>query len=328
MHHIVFILYIIQAVASRKFRKISRYTLHICKSYMQPLITDLMTLQRRTPMDISHELIMPNDDIPFKMFIFEGKDGNYHREKHWHRSIEIFALFEGELQFFINEKEYPLIPGEFMLVNSNEVHSILSPKPNLTIVLQIPLSAFESYYTDEKFIYFSHSSRNQDAEVMTLLHSLYTTYARGECGYELKVLSQFYMLVYLLVTKYRKLDVNPELVRSNKNLNRLSRITSYMKENYAQNLTLESLAQTFGYSPTYLSRMFQKYAGTTFKTYLQNLRLEYAYKQLVNTRTPICEIALSHGFASSKSFSHVFTKRYGVLPSEFRKTEFSKKDKK
>ncbi len=60
---------------------------------MQPLITDLMTLQRRTPMDISHELIMPNDDIPFKMFIFEGKDGNYHREKHWHRSIEIFCAF-------------------------------------------------------------------------------------------------------------------------------------------------------------------------------------------------------------------------------------------
>ena len=54
-------------------------------------------------MEYSHEFIMPNDDIPFKMFIFEGKDGNYVREKHWHRSVEIFALFEGELRFFLNE---------------------------------------------------------------------------------------------------------------------------------------------------------------------------------------------------------------------------------
>ena len=42
-------------------------------------------------MEYSHELIMPNDDIPFKLFLFEGKDGHYVREKHWHRSA-------GELQ--------------------------------------------------------------------------------------------------------------------------------------------------------------------------------------------------------------------------------------
>ncbi len=28
-------------------------------------------------MDFSHELIMPNDDIPFKMFVFEGRNGSY-----------------------------------------------------------------------------------------------------------------------------------------------------------------------------------------------------------------------------------------------------------
>lgn len=90
-------------------------------------------------MPYSHEIIVPNDDIPFKMFIFEGKDGGYMREKHWHRSIEIFALFEGELEFFVEEDRHPLVPGEFMLVNSNEIHSVFSPKPNRTVVLQIPL---------------------------------------------------------------------------------------------------------------------------------------------------------------------------------------------
>ena len=52
-------------------------------------------------MNYSHEIIMPNDDIPFKMFVFEGRRGNYSREKHWHRSVEIFALFEGEIEFYV-----------------------------------------------------------------------------------------------------------------------------------------------------------------------------------------------------------------------------------
>ena len=48
-------------------------------------------------MEYSHEIIVPNDDLPFKMFIFEGSQGGYIRQKHWHRSIEIFAVFDGEM---------------------------------------------------------------------------------------------------------------------------------------------------------------------------------------------------------------------------------------
>lgn len=272
-------------------------------------------------MNISHELILPNEDIPFKMFIFEGRQGNYRRDRHWHRSVEIFALFEGELTFFINEKEFPLQPGQFMLVNSNEVHSIASPLPNLTIVLQIPLSTFEKYYTDDRFIYFSRSSLNHDGEIMWLLKDMYRTYCEKDTGYEMKIQSQFYMIVYLLVTRCRQLDVSPEVIRSNRNLNRLSRITAYMKEHYDQNLSLTSLAETFGYSPNYLARMFHRYAHTTYKTYLQSLRLEYAHRELSNSDLPIGEIASRHGFASSKSFSHAFREKYGVLPSEYRRLQ-------
>ena len=278
-------------------------------------------------MEYTHEIIMPNDDIPFKMFLFEGKDGNYVRQKHWHRSVEIFALFEGELEFYINEIRYPLQPGEFMLVNSNEIHSILSPKKNQTVVLQIPLATFEKYYTDERFIYFSHSSRLQDEEVMRLIREMYLAYQEKKCGYELKVQSQFYMLVYLLVTKYRKTEVNEDLIRHNKNLNKLSAITSYMKENYKKELSLESLAKTFGYSPTYLSRMFQKYAKTNYKTCLDNIRLEHATKDLMNTEITIGEIAFNNGFANSKAFAKVFREKYGIMPSEYRKKQMNEKDK-
>lgn len=267
----------------------------------------------------SHEIILPNDDIPFKMFIFEGKDGNYVRKKHWHRSIEIFALFEGELEFYVDEARYSLRPGEFMLVNSNEIHSIFSPKRNQTVVLQIPLTTFEKYYTDEKFIYFSHSSRLQDEEVMHLLRDMYHTYHEKPCGYELKVQGQFYMLLYILVTKYRETDVNEKVIQNSRKLDRLSQITAYMEENYREDISLESLAEIFGYSATYLSRMFRKYAKTNYKACLDDIRLEHAVKDLADTRLPIGEVVLRNGFPNSRAFVKVFKKRYGMQPKEYRR---------
>lgn len=270
-------------------------------------------------MEFRHELVIPNDDLPFKMFIFEGKDGNYAVEKHWHRSVEIFALFEGNIDFHINSEEYLLKPRDFILVNSNEIHSIKSPNKNKTIVLQIPLQVFENYFTDERFILFTHSPRIQDEQVISLILDMYEIYSMKKCGYELKVQSQFFMLIYLLVTKYRETDVSLDIIRRSRKLSRLSTITTYIRENYKSEISLEGLAEIFAYSPTYLSRMFQKYAMTNYKAYVQSVRVEYAYKELANTENTISEIAINNGFPNSKAFAKAFAKKYGILPSEYRK---------
>ncbi len=90
-----------------------------------PPCTDSSTKKKRgMGMEFQHELIIPNEGLPFKLFLFEGRNGNYVREKHWHTSIEIFTVMEGSLSFYIDEVEYPLKAGEFLIINSNEVHSI------------------------------------------------------------------------------------------------------------------------------------------------------------------------------------------------------------
>ena len=96
-------------------------------------------------------------------------------------------------------------------------------------------------------------------------------------------------------------------------------ITSYIKEHYSEELSLERLAEIFGYSPTYLSRMFQKYAGINYKSYLQSIRVEYAYQELANSERTLSEIALENGFPNSKALAKAFSKKYGMLPSEYRK---------
>lgn len=273
--------------------------------------------EKRSRMRFSHELIVPEEGLPFKLFLFEGREGNYFREKHWHRSIEIFAVCEGELSFFIDDKQWRLSADQFMIVNSNEVHAIDSPLPNETIVLQIPLGMFEEYFTVEQFIWFTHEPGTKDNRLMELLKELYRVYTERQIGYNLKVKSVFYNIMYLLIREYRLTRIDQDSVRKNRNLDRLSAITSYMKENYAGEITLESTAEIFGYSPTYLSRMFQKYAGITFKNYLQSIRLRYALKDLESGKYSITDTALRNGFSGSRGLARAFRKTYGMLPSEY-----------
>lgn len=266
-----------------------------------------------------HELIIPNKGFQFKIFEFEGKGGGYFRERHWHRSIEIFAVYEGYVNFEVNERKLCLRSGEFILINSNEVHSIESPEPNSTVVLQFPLKVFEDYYNDDAFIYFTHSPRNEDQEVMRLILRLYREIQQEEYGFTYKVQSEFFYLLYLLVVKYRKKEVSPEIRVRYQKLNYLSSIIDYIYEHFQENVSLRELSEKFGYSPAYLSRMFQKYAQIGYKTYLQSVRIEFAFRELVNTEHTVSEVALNNGFPSGKAFSREFKKKYNMLPTEYRR---------
>ena len=275
-------------------------------------------------MDYSHELIVPEAGFPFKLFLFEGKDGNYYRDRHWHRSVEIFAVCGGELEFHIDDRLWHLTPGEFLIVNSNEVHAVDSPLPNETVVLQIPVKLFSDYFTGEDFIWFTHEPGKRDERFLELVKELYRTYEEKPCGYDMKMRSIFYHIMYCLVKDYRLTEADDASVRRNRNMTRLSSITSYMKENYTGDLSLEEVAGVFGYSPAYLSRMFRKYAGISFKDHVQGIRLEYALKDLESGRYSVTETAIRCGFSGSKALARAFRKKYGILPGEYKK----RKDKK
>lgn len=277
-------------------------------------------------MEFQHELIIPNEGLPFKLFLFEGYNGNYVREKHWHTSIEIFAVMEGNLTFFLNEEEYPLTAGKFLIINSNEIHSIRAIDKNRTAVLQIPLKQFEEYFTAQRFIRFSRpdpagseerSCKNR--EMAGLMQEVFQTYEQRIEGYEFKTRALFYEIMYLLVTEYRETQVQERELRHSRRLDVLSRITTYMRDHYQEDLKLSQVAAAFGYSPEYLSRMFRKYIKVNFKTYLQDVRMAYAYRELMHTDKTVSQIALDHGFCGSRGFSHEFKKRYGCLPSEMRR---------
>jgi two-component system response regulator YesN len=99
------------------------------------------------------------------------------------------------------------------------------------------------------------------------------------------------------------------------------RIISYVKNNYNENLRLESLGQLFYYNCAYLGKRFKEYTGKNFHTYLDMLRIDAAKELLQNTDMKVYEISSKVGYANTDYFYSKFKKYAGESPLVFRKKE-------
>ena len=74
----------------------------------------------------------------------------------------------------------------------------------------------------------------------------------------------------------------------------IEKAVAYIKENFASDITLSSMAKRFCISPEHFSRMFKKETGLGFSKYLNSLRLQYAEQLLKSTKlhnvTQVAEI--------------------------------------
>lgn len=95
-------------------------------------------------------------------------------------------MLEGELKFYINNQSQPLSAGELIIVNSNEIHSIEAPKPNLTLVLQIPVSYFTPYMGKEDYAIFVSQSQEKNRALAVLIEKMYHVYTKKEKGLSFK----------------------------------------------------------------------------------------------------------------------------------------------
>ena len=96
------------------------------------------------------------------------------------------------------------------------------------------------------------------------------------------------------------------------------RMTAYVEDNYALDLSLEGLAEFVGFSPSYTSRFFHRHTGKTFSAYLTECRIGRAKELLSQKERPvIAEIAAAVGYRNPQFFSRTFRRLVGCSPSEY-----------
>ncbi|MBR5420879.1 MAG: response regulator [Lachnospiraceae bacterium] len=108
-----------------------------------------------------------------------------------------------------------------------------------------------------------------------------------------------------------------ELLTENPDFNKL---VLYVKEHYAEKITLGQLAGSFGFSRNYICVLFQKYFNKSLNRYLTDLRMAHAKELLLDHSILIKEVAWRCGYADYYHFFKVFKEHYGVSPKELRET--------
>jgi len=92
-----------------------------------------------------------------------------------------------------------------------------------------------------------------------------------------------------------------------------------VRENYAENLTLQDLGKKYFINSSYLGQIFKKAYGQSFKNYLALQRINEASRQLVSTDKKIGDIAEAVGYKDIDYFISKFIQIKGCTPSRFRR---------
>ena len=92
-----------------------------------------------------------------------------------------------------------------------------------------------------------------------------------------------------------------------------------VQSNLDRDISLDSLARQYGYSPFHFHRFFSKTVGETPKRHVDRLRLERGAYKLAITGETVLEIGLSVGFKNHETFSRAFKRAFGCSPRDYRR---------
>ncbi|MBG9797798.1 bifunctional transcriptional activator/DNA repair enzyme AdaA [Brevibacillus laterosporus] len=98
----------------------------------------------------------------------------------------------------------------------------------------------------------------------------------------------------------------------------VAQITDYIKKNYSETLTLESLADICHGSPYHMHRTFKRIMGITPIEYIQQTRINKAMVYLIQSDKTIADIAMTVGMPNTPYFITLFKKVTGYTPKKFR----------
>lgn len=101
-------------------------------------------------------------------------------------------------------------------------------------------------------------------------------------------------------------------------------LKTYVQNHINERIRLEELEKYFFYSKFHLCRKFKKKTGCTIMTYISNIKLEEAKRELQNG---ICasQVADKYGYETVNGFNKAYKKKYGYPPSLERKLQNEKK---
>jgi AraC-like DNA-binding protein len=95
-------------------------------------------------------------------------------------------------------------------------------------------------------------------------------------------------------------------------------IYEYVQKNFSEKISLDDVSRVASMSPVSFNRFIKKRTGKTFVNYLNDIRVGYAARWLVEKDSSISEIAFKSGFNNIANFNRIFKSLKKITPSQYR----------
>ncbi len=251
---------------------------------------------------------------------------------HWHRTVELFYIQSGTLEYTTPNGKWLFSAGSGGFVNSNVLHTS-RVVPSCESVIQL-LHLF-----DTTLLSGEHGSRMETkyilplttapglemiplfpdapehAEILNAIKHAFDL-SEQEWGYEFKVRESLTHIWQKLFALARPVM---EKGSSKGSDDKIKMLMVYVHEHFHEPISVEQLAQAVHISKRACFRLFQENLHMTPVEYIRSYRLQKACQMLAKSKEPITQIAYSCGLGTSSYFSKIFREEFGRSPMEYRK---------
>ena len=241
---------------------------------------------------------------------------------HFHPEFELTLILRGEGKRFVGDHTERFSEGDLVLVGKNVPHVWLSDE----IVEEAPpgreVETIVVHFSDELFGE-SLLTMPEFERVARLLHkSQRGIKIRGKTRHlitdslleleNMQGIERFLKFIALLDLieekgRYKILCQRDEtgIVDSNRS-KRLRRVDEYLMQNYYRDISVADVASVANMNTSAFCRYFKGQTQKTFSQYLNELRISYACKLLINDNFSIARICYECGFNSLSYFNRQF----------------------
>lgn len=251
---------------------------------------------------------------------------------HWHPEIELTWIMSGQIEYYVNDRKYLLKEGDGLFCNSNALHSGYMKDGKNCDYLSVTfhprfIYGYENSLLQTKYVDFITANEDWHSlmlkkdvdwqhDIIRQIEAIYQTARTAPPDYELQahlILTGIWQKLYRYYYSLPAASRQPQ-----KHLARLKEILSYVQAHYAQELTLDEIAEHMNICKSECCRFFKKYMKMTIFDYILFLRIQNSLP-LLREGESITKIASMSGFSTSAYYGQIFKRYMGCSPSRYRK---------
>ena len=272
---------------------------------------------------------------------------------HWHPNLEFFVVHHGTVKIQAGNSEITLDAGQGIFMNTNCLHSYSSCGeapcwcPNVVFQPEFiaPVnSVINSRYimpitlnSRLPFVVLDDSARWK-LEILDCLDRVFSMLqSYGEVGsygevpmlqfsnppgppecFEIRVQCEMNRAWELLFIHHTEIELAPAVRNEHVLQIRMQKMIGFIQEHYAEDVSLQDIANAASISRSEASRCFQSYLHTSPVSYLLRHRVERSMQMLRDSNMTVEAVALECGFSSSAYFCKLFRTHTGMTPKQYR----------